>query len=223
MELQLGLALALPTNTTTTKGFDLNSYAFEPKDTAANRQLFTTTTKRSFRDAFEEIPNEVEPRTLPLLHWNNQPNEDDGPHNTFPFARDEGEGDGIVGWPPIKFRRTKISHRRQNSRVDSNRTVDNGCVDCYGRASNSMYIKVKMEGVAIGRKIDLSIYSSFQPLKQALFEMFGICEENSDNYKLTYQDREGDWLLADDDVSWRSFIRSVQRLKLMRRGAAAGG
>jgi auxin-responsive protein IAA len=27
-------------------------------------------------------------------------------------------------------------------------------------------------------------------------------QENSSNYRLTYQDREGDWLLA-EDVPWR--------------------
>ncbi|KAJ9163075.1 hypothetical protein P3X46_022788 [Hevea brasiliensis] len=247
MELQLGLAL--PTDTI--KGLDLNSYVFDPNKDAArsSRQLIimnqgmvhpwlSTGTnsaaaaaedddfisnhqKRSFYDAFEEIYDM--PRTLPLLLWSKQPNEEEDDERnkdhekSFPSASNkvDGAGDGIVGWPPIKFQRRKISHRSRKSRMENDRRVDNGCADCHGRPSNSMYVKVKMEGVAIGRKIDLSLYNSFQALKHTLLGMFGICQENSSSHKLTFQDSEGDWLLA-DDVPWRSFIWSVQRLKLIR-------
>ncbi|KAH9612285.1 hypothetical protein KSS87_013646 [Heliosperma pusillum] len=41
-------------------------------------------------------------------------------------------------------------------------------------------------------------------------------KDRVDDYKLTYQDEEGDWLLA-GDVPWRTFIQSVQRLKMLRR------
>jgi auxin-responsive protein IAA len=39
-----------------------------------------------------------------------------------------------------------------------------------------MYIKVKMEGVGIARKIDVSLHHSFPTLKQTLLDMFGICK-----------------------------------------------
>lgn len=35
-------------------------------------------------------------------------------------------------------------------------------------------VKVKMEGAAIGRKVDLALHSSYHSLKTALFAMFGI-------------------------------------------------
>ncbi|KAJ9141005.1 hypothetical protein P3X46_031591 [Hevea brasiliensis] len=246
MELQLGLALPTHTIKgldLNNYGFEPNKDEGGSSQVMMNRQarlqlggpLLSTGTssdddgfssnqqqKRSFYDAFEEISNV--PRTLPLLLWNYQPNkeDDDDEHKdhekSFTLASNnsvDGDSDGIVGWPPIKFRRRKISHRNKQNRVENNQTVDNGCPDCHGRPSNSMYVKVKLEGVAIGRKIDLSLYDSFQALKHTLLGMFGICQENSTSYKLAFQDRDGDWLLA-DDVSWRSFVWSVQRLKLMR-------
>ncbi|KAJ6381111.1 hypothetical protein OIU77_029911 [Salix suchowensis] len=133
------------------------------------------------------------------------------PTTALSSNKSDGESDGIVGWPPIKFKRKKLG--RQNSRVlEVNR---DGCEDCQARSSNSMYIKVKMDGAGIARKIDVSLYRSFPTLKHTLLDMFGICQENSSNYRLAYQDREGDWLLT-EGVPWRNFLGSVQRLKLTR-------
>lgn len=39
-----------------------------------------------------------------------------------------------------------------------------------------MYVKVKMEGVAIARKIDLTLYDSFETLTNTLIGMFGLCK-----------------------------------------------
>lgn len=109
------------------------------------------------------------------------------------------EEDGLVGWPPIKsWRKETCFHIHGDGGVRHNRTVEvNG-------GGVSTFVKVKMEGVGIARKIDLSLHHSFETLVRTLMHMFDKCEMDSDNYKLTYQDREGDWLLADDqDVSWR--------------------
>ncbi|KAI6681606.1 hypothetical protein NL676_035487 [Syzygium grande] len=79
----------------------------------------------------------------------------------------------------------------------------------------STYLKVTMEGVGIGRKVDLSLHRSLPSLMYTLVNMFGLCYEESENLKLAYQDRDGDWVLA-ENVTWRSFVRSAQRLKLLR-------
>lgn len=50
----------------------------------------------------------------------------------------------MVGWPPIKSRREK----------------------------HSTFVKVKMEGVVIARKVDLSLHNSYQQLKDTLDDMF---------------------------------------------------
>ncbi|KAK8715920.1 hypothetical protein V6N13_043245 [Hibiscus sabdariffa] len=72
-----------------------------------------------------------------------------------------------------------------------------------------------MEGVAIGRKIDVSVHHSLEALTSTLMRMFGLRDEYQDRFKLTYQDREGDWMLA-EDVPWRTFVRSLKCLKLIR-------
>ncbi|XP_030511805.1 auxin-responsive protein IAA30-like [Rhodamnia argentea] len=79
----------------------------------------------------------------------------------------------------------------------------------------STYLKVTMEGVGIGRKIDLSLHRSLHSLMYTLTNMFGLCYEESENLKLAYQDRDGDWVFA-ENVTWRCFVRSAQRLKLLR-------
>lgn len=76
MELQLGLAL--PTNPP--KGFDLNYYGYEPMEVVVSDLWLSDISnnkKRSFCQAFENCTDRAVPRTLPLLLWNNHPNEED--------------------------------------------------------------------------------------------------------------------------------------------------
>ncbi|KAK8351176.1 hypothetical protein V6Z12_A05G015800 [Gossypium hirsutum] len=175
--------------------------------------------KRSFDEApfFDEKRNV--PKTLHLLLWTNQPNdEDDDPsnvlHENSSSAIFKNDGEGLVGWPPVKTWRKKVHHQIPNGGAENNclPAVENGI---GGRASKSTYVKVKMEGVPIARKIDLSVHHSFEGLTNTLMRMFGISDGNRKSFKLTYQDREGDWLLA-EDVPWRTFIRSLKCLKLIR-------
>lgn len=84
----------------------------------------------------------------------------------------------MVGWPPINSWRKKIC--RQNRRgcvVNCVRVENGGChTGAGGRGRNNMYVKVKMEGVGIARKVDLSLYHSYQALLQTLVGMFGKCK-----------------------------------------------
>uniref|UniRef100_M1BTY4 Auxin-responsive protein n=2 Tax=Solanum tuberosum TaxID=4113 RepID=M1BTY4_SOLTU len=76
-----------------------------------------------------------------------------------------------------------------------------------------------MEGVAIGRKIDLMLYNSYQILTNTLLQMFHksheSCDENDGRFTLLYQDKEGDWMLA-GDVPWETFMETVQRIQILR-------
>lgn len=85
------------------------------------------------------------------------------------------DGEGLVGWPPVKTWRKKVRHQIPNSGAENNRlpAVENGI---GGRASRSTYVKVKMEGAAIARKIDLSVHHSFEGLTNTLMRMFGVCK-----------------------------------------------
>ncbi|CAI9758941.1 unnamed protein product [Fraxinus pennsylvanica] len=195
MELQLKLALSSNLN----EGFDLNNHNEEQEYGEDYRSMKK---KRSFDETFEEIKNVQVPQTLPLLDHIDLPDEEDG----------------IVGWPPINSRRMKICHHQHNRRGCTTPTnymaVKNGC-GTDGSRSNSTYVKVKMEGIGIARKIDLSRHHSYQALIDTLMAIFGNAKVQG--YKLAYQDKEGDWLLA-GDMPWETFINSVQRLKLSRNG-----
>ncbi|CAK9154596.1 unnamed protein product [Ilex paraguariensis] len=123
------------------------------------------------------------------------------------------EENHLVGWPPIKSWMKNLLHGHQGGRIANQRTTERG-----NGGTKSMYVKVKMEGEGIGRKIDLRLYHSYQTLKMSLINMF-VKHPKSDkdgaHYILFYQDREGDWLLA-ADVPWQKFVESVQRVEIVK-------
>lgn len=106
-----------------------------------------------------------------------------------------------------------------------------------------MFVKVNMDGVPIGRKIDLKAYDSYDKLSQALEEMFkrfinvqGSGQRQPTNpssendhppllsgtdYVLTYEDNEGDRMLV-GDVPWDMFVNTVKRLRIMKSSEARG-
>ncbi|KAE8658249.1 hypothetical protein F3Y22_tig00116973pilonHSYRG00044 [Hibiscus syriacus] len=163
--------------------------------------------------------NDDECDTMPLLFWSVHPNEEDDEHkdrNYRTFAihdMNDAEEDQVVGWPPIKsWRKRTLHHRHHHHQNKRAAEIGNG----NGRP---IYVKVKMEGVPIARKIDPRHYHSYHQLTNSLITMFTqntTCGEDDYNtsYTLTYQDNEGDWLIA-GDIPWQSFIRTVQRLKIL--------
>ncbi|XP_057537812.1 auxin-responsive protein IAA28-like [Amaranthus tricolor] len=180
--------------------------------------------KRVFDEIFEVESCIVSmSKTLPLFLWDKHPNEDHQQPkrlcNSSSFIINKIEDDSIVGWPPIKSYRKRLNdqYRHQQRRHDRNfPAMENGGRGVvYGR-SRSMFVKVQIEGFFITRKIDLKLYNSYQALISSLLTMFAKGQESMDDYELTYQDINGDWLLA-RDVPWRYFMDSVQRLKLRRR------
>ncbi|GMI92481.1 indole-3-acetic acid inducible 29 [Hibiscus trionum] len=211
MEFQLGLALPTPN---IIMGFDLNNHGLDHlKDIGG----FSGKSKRSFEQAFGKFKQECKTKTL--LLWSGQPNEEedqkDQKKTTFSTIdeNDAEEVDQVVGWPPIKTWRKKMFQQQHRvCRIENNRVAgkDNG---------RSIYVKVKMEGVAITRKVDLRLYHSYQTLTNSLITVFAKDKKCADDdytrYILTYQDKEGDWLIA-GDIPWQNFIRSVQRLKIVR-------
>ena len=150
-------------------------------------------------------------------------------------SRNDAEEDQVVGWPPVKSWRKKIFHQHQVGRIENNLTVEK-------ENGRSIYVKVKMEGVAIARKIDIRLFHSYQALTNSLISMFAKrklytinpskisrnkqvigkypksqhlgdaffllwtdqkCDEDDyTRYTLTYQDKEGDWLIA-GDIPWQ--------------------
>lgn len=88
------------------------------------------------------------------------------------------EEKGLVGWPPIKSWRKKVVNHEVGGVWNTNNIIDHRHInnDVVGQIRNSMYVKVKMEGVAIGRKIDLGLFNSYQLLINTLLQMFPKCK-----------------------------------------------
>ncbi|XVE54237.1 hypothetical protein DITRI_Ditri03aG0064300 [Diplodiscus trichospermus] len=143
----------------------------------------------------------------------------------------------VVGWPPIRsFRKnTMASHPPKNDFDDDAKAkLGSGC----------LYVKVSMEGAPYLRKVDLKIYSSYKELSSALEKMFscftigqcgshgapgrnGLSESrlidllHGSEYVLTYEDKDGDWMLV-GDVPWEMFTDSCKRLRIMKSSEAIG-
>ncbi|KDP32156.1 hypothetical protein JCGZ_12617 [Jatropha curcas] len=140
----------------------------------------------------------------------------------------------VVGWPPIKsFRKnTLATSSKNNDEVDGKPGL------------GALFIKVSMDGAPYLRKVDLRTYSTYQELSCALEKMFscftiGQCGShgapgkeklseiklrdllNGSEYVLTYEDKDGDWMLV-GDVPWEMFIDTCKRLKIMKSSDAIG-
>ncbi|XP_075649117.1 auxin-responsive protein IAA11 isoform X2 [Castanea sativa] len=121
---------------------------------------------------------------------------------------------------------------------------NNGSAKENGRLRSSLFVKVNMDGTPIGRKVDLSAHRCYETLAQTLEDMFHTSTstissirssgeehdkatrsskmlEGSSDFVLTYEDKDGDWMLV-GDVPWGMFINSVRRLKIMRTSEAKG-
>ncbi|KAG2662354.1 auxin-responsive protein IAA9-like isoform X1 [Panicum virgatum] len=106
----------------------------------------------------------------------------------------------LVGWPPVSSARSRA-----------------------GAGAGANYVKVKKEGDAIGRKVDLSLHNSYDELLATLGRMFPATSNHGNGKEIssstshvvvTYEDGEGDWMLV-GDVPWDDFARSVKRLKIL--------
>lgn len=148
--------------------------------------------------------------------------------NTAPASKAQ-----VVGWPPIRsFRKSTLAPNLPK----------NG--DFNGKSgSNCLYVKVSMDGAPYLRKIDLKTYSSYAELSSALEKMFscftigqyghGLAGQerlseshlkdllHGSEYVLTYEDKDGDWMLV-GDVPWEMFTDSCRRLRIMKGSDAIG-
>ncbi|XP_020520565.1 auxin-responsive protein IAA4 isoform X3 [Amborella trichopoda] len=102
---------------------------------------------------------------------------------------------------------------------NSTRLVERG----RKRNPNTFFVKVYMEGIPIGRKLDLFAHAGYDGLIRALRDMFRTpilgANQSYDpvrgNHILTYEDKEGDWMMV-GDVPWEIFLTTVKRLKITR-------
>lgn len=92
--------------------------------------------------------------------------------------RDDGEENQVVGWPPIKQWRQKMLFPDHQHYGHGHHDLQNHQIVAKENdgPANSMYIKVKMEGVGILRKIDIKLHHSYQTLRDSLITMFAKCK-----------------------------------------------
>ncbi|XP_062220740.1 auxin-responsive protein IAA10 isoform X2 [Phragmites australis] len=152
---------------------------------------------------------------------------------------------GVVGWPPIRtFRMNSLFNQGKDnaSEAGTKKAADESDVqkdkDSEKKGRLVGWVKVNMDGDVIGRKVDLNAHRSYKTLASALELMFmkpsiDLCTsisgsakslkllDNSSEYQLTYEDRDGDWMLV-GDVPWEMFVSSVKRLRIMRTSDANG-
>ncbi|KAF5740118.1 auxin-responsive protein IAA8-like [Tripterygium wilfordii] len=140
----------------------------------------------------------------------------------------------VVGWPPIRsFRKNSLATTSKN-----NDEVD-------GKAGpGALFVKVSLDGAPYLRKVDLRNYSAYKELSSALEKMFScftigqygshgalgremLSESklkdllHGSEYVLTYEDKDGDWMLV-GDVPWEMFTDTCKRLRIMKSSDAIG-
>ncbi|XP_050238593.1 auxin-responsive protein IAA8-like [Mercurialis annua] len=140
----------------------------------------------------------------------------------------------VVGWPPIRS-------FRKNSLATASKNIE----EVDGKAGpGALFIKVSLDGAPYLRKVDLRNYSAYQELSSALEKMFScftigqygahgalgremLSESklkdllHGSEYVLTYEDKDGDWMLV-GDVPWEMFIETCRRLRIMKSSDAIG-
>ncbi|RWW10786.1 hypothetical protein GW17_00025653, partial [Ensete ventricosum] len=130
----------------------------------------------------------------------------------------------VVGWPPVRSFRMNLAGTAKAS-AESN----NGSSEAAKKIENdkkSLFVKINMDGIPIGRKVDLKAFDSYDKLSLAVDELFrglmaaqadplaASTQKNSEEkhvltglmdgsgeYTLVYEDDEGDRMLV-GDVPW---------------------
>ncbi|PKA64485.1 Auxin-responsive protein IAA26 [Apostasia shenzhenica] len=147
-------------------------------------------------------------------------------------------GAPVVGWPPIRSHRKNIAGNSKPT-LESQRGGSGGTGKPESRGSKGLFVKINMEGVPIGRKINLLAYDSYEKLSSAVDELFrdllaaqrnplvaiqhsaekqksltGLLD-GSGEYALIYEDDEGDRMLV-GDVPWDMFVSTAKRLRVLK-------
>ncbi|KAH6761396.1 hypothetical protein C2S51_018345 [Perilla frutescens var. frutescens] len=219
MELELGLGLALPNHSPMMiQGLDLNCNNSNGLATE-NHEGYSSQKRMLFLDQDRSVG--IESTNLSLFLWGDvrrQPEEEGGGGRQPKWRKihvddDDDDCQEIEGWPPVN-----------SSWKEPPRCRHGGSAAAAERLRKSMHVKVKMEGVAIGRKVDLGHYDSYQALTNTLIHMFAKyskIDTNMEEYTLSYQDKEGDWMLV-GDVQWEMFVESVQRVEIIKNDNKMG-
>ncbi|RZC50161.1 hypothetical protein C5167_018586 [Papaver somniferum] len=151
----------------------------------------------------------------------------------------------VVGWPPVRsFRRNLTKPAAPATTGSPNEVVPSKEIKVKPAETvvkKGLFVKINMDGVPIGRKVDLKAYDSYEKLSSAVDQLFrdllaaqidssadlncphfnneakaitGLLD-GSGEYTLVYEDNEGDRMLV-GDVPWGMFATTVKRLRVLK-------
>lgn len=157
----------------------------------------------------------------------------------------------VVGWPPIRsFRKNLASSSSKPPPSPPQPAVvsPNGGSETGKKpetCNKGLFVKINMDGIPIGRKVDLKAYDSYEKLSSVVEELFqGLLAAQKDpatggaqvsaeqkqvftglldgtgEYTLVYEDNEGDRMLV-GDVPWEMFVSTAKRLRVLKSSELA--
>ncbi|KAG6518663.1 auxin-responsive protein IAA16-like isoform X2 [Zingiber officinale] len=144
----------------------------------------------------------------------------------------------VVGWPPIRSFRKNLAGAPQLSTESPNESSK--AAKKPENERKSLFVKINMDGIPIGRKVDIKAYDSYDKLSLAVDELFqGLMAAQMDplalgtpkisqekqvitglldgtgEFTLAYEDNEGDRMLV-GDVPWDMFVFTAKRLRVLK-------
>ncbi|CAN6353988.1 unnamed protein product [Urochloa humidicola] len=148
------------------------------------------------------------------------------------FKARPAAGAPVVGWPPVRaFRRNLRSSSSKPPPPNSQEPSSQRGKDSAGASKKGLFVKINMDGVPIGRKVDLAAHAGYDTLSTAVDHLFRglLAAQTSEGeqkvitgvlngrgeYTLVYEDEEGDQMLV-GDVPWEMFIGTARRLRVLR-------
>lgn len=99
----------------------------------------------------------------------------------------------VVGWPPVRSFRKNLVYGSSAKLISNSPSNDSEEVMKIKSESSKtgLFVKINMDGVPIGRKIDLNAFKSYESLSYAIDELFrGLlagCLLNFQLNKLNYE------------------------------------
>ncbi|OAY70310.1 Auxin-responsive protein IAA18 [Ananas comosus] len=258
-ERNLDLTLGLPGGEdyvkeikTEEEGSSILSLGFFPKAPKPNTNV-ASGSKRGAFDEFEPNPEGTQQQKSGFFQVENKANlgkelspMTKGKACFFPSAHDEGirssqgrNSAPVVGWPPVRsFRKNLASCSSKPSSEPPNVSSETSLNP--ENIQKGSLVKINMDGIPIGRKIDLQAYDSYEKLASAVEELFrGLLDARRDpshakgrengeveqpfcglldgtgEYTLVYEDFDGDRLFV-GDVPWDEFVSAAKRLRVQK-------
>ncbi|KAJ3670957.1 hypothetical protein LUZ60_008383 [Juncus effusus] len=196
---------------------------------------FSHGAKRDFTDAIKAKRQGYNARIGMELSLSTSVKTEEAKHNTARetssklHANSRNAPAPVVGWPPIRsFRKNIASSSKQSPEPQNHETEVKPVIN---HNKKGRFVKINMDGVPIGRKVNLTAFDGYEKLCNAiklLFkdlrdaqngngedEIFSHLLDGTGEYTLVYEDNEGDRVLA-SDVPWRMFVSMAKRLRVLK-------